>query len=112
MPESRARDVDVVLDTIGGDMQERSWKVLRKGGRLVATIQPPPPEKAAAFGVEGKFVNAVPDGQRLEELARLFDSGVLRTFVETVVPLAQAGQALQLSESKRARGKIVLQVRE
>jgi NADPH:quinone reductase-like Zn-dependent oxidoreductase len=101
----------VVLDTIGGETQDRSWQVLRKGGRLVATIQPPPLEKSAAYGVEGRFVNATPDGQRLEELAQLFDSGVFQTYVETVLPLAQVADALQLSESRRARGKIVLQVR-
>jgi NADPH:quinone reductase-like Zn-dependent oxidoreductase len=108
--EEVARDIDVVLDTIGGETQERSWGVLQKGGRLVATIQPPSPEKAAASGAEGKFVNAAPDGERLEQLAGLFDSGVLQVYVETVLPLAKVGEAFQLSESRRARGKIVLEI--
>lgn len=109
--EEVVKDIDVVLDTIGGETQDRSWQALKKGGRLVATIQPPPLEKSAAYGVEGRFVNATPDGQRLEDLAQLFDSGVFQTYVETVLPLAQAADALQLSESRRARGKIVLQMR-
>jgi NADPH:quinone reductase-like Zn-dependent oxidoreductase len=106
--EDVVKDVDVVLDTIGGETQERSWKVLKRGGTLVATIQAPSPEKATAHGVEGKFVNASPDGKRLEELARLFDSGVLQSYVETVLPLAEVREALRLSENKRVRGKIVL----
>jgi NADPH:quinone reductase-like Zn-dependent oxidoreductase len=108
--EDVVKDIDVVLDTIGGETQERSWKVLKKGGTLVATIQPPPPEKTAAYGVQGRFVNVAPDGQQLEDLAQLFDSGVFKTYVETVLPLAQAAEALELSESRRARGKIVLQM--
>jgi NADPH:quinone reductase-like Zn-dependent oxidoreductase len=110
--EEAASEIDVVLDTIGGDTQERSWKVLKRGGTLVSTIQPPSAERAAEFGVQAKFVNVVPNGKRLETLGQLFDSGVLRIQVEAVFPLAEAGKALQLSESKRARGKIVLQMRE
>ncbi len=109
--EEAGSEIDVVLDTIGGDTQERSWKVLKKGGTLVSTIQPPSDERAAEYGVQGKFVNVVPNGKRLDTLAPLFDAGVLRVPVEAVFPLAEAGKALQLSESKRARGKIVLQMR-
>ena len=109
--EEAARDIDVVLDTIGGETQERSWQLLRKGGTLVATIQSPAPEKMAEYKVNGKFVNAIPDGERLAELAPLFDSGVFRTYVETVLPFDQAAKALELSESKRVRGKIVLRIR-
>ncbi len=109
--EKAVSEIDVVLDTIGGDTQERSWQLLKKGGTLVTTIQPPPAERAAKYGVQAKFVNAVPNGKRLESLAPLFDAGVLQVQVEAVFPLADTGKALQLSESRRARGKIVLQLR-
>ncbi|MBV8378374.1 MAG: zinc-binding dehydrogenase [Verrucomicrobia bacterium] len=75
---------------------------------LVATIQPPCPDQAAAYGAEGKFVNAAPLGQLLDELAPLFDPGIIQTYLERVFPLAQVVEALQLNESRRARGKIVL----
>src|SRR2546430_10272701 len=51
--EEVARDVDVVLDTIGGETQERSWQVLKRGGVLVSLVQPPSVEKAAARGARG-----------------------------------------------------------
>src|SRR6202012_3155727 len=44
------RDADVVVDTVGGAVQEASWSVLKKGGLLVATAVPPSPERAAAAG--------------------------------------------------------------
>ena len=49
--ETVVQDMDVVLDTIGGETQARSWTVLRKGGVLVSTVSPPSPEEAAAHGV-------------------------------------------------------------
>src|SRR5204863_5798694 len=54
--EEMARDVDVVLDTIGGETQERSWRVLKRGGVLVSRVQLPPPEKAASVGENGCMV--------------------------------------------------------
>ena len=48
--EDAVRDVDLVLDTLGGDTQQRSWKVLKKGGMLVSIVQPPSPDEAAKHG--------------------------------------------------------------
>lgn len=109
--ETVVQGVDVVLDTIGGDTQERSWGTLKRGGTLVATTQPPSPERAAELGVQARFVNVSPNGKRLEELAPRFDDGTLRVPVEAVFPLDEIGKAFALSESKRVRGKIILQVR-
>ena len=54
--EDVARDVDIVLDTLGGETQERSWSVLKKGGVLLSLVQPPSVEKAKALGVRAAFV--------------------------------------------------------
>ena len=102
--------VDAVFDTIGGDTQERSWQVLKKGGILVSIITPPPPEKAAAHGARQAFVFIQPDAVVLAELAKLVDTGKLRPCVETVLPLAEARRAQELSQASHARGKIVLKV--
>ena len=106
--EDVASDVDVVLDTIGGDTQERSFKVLKKGGILVSIVQPPPQELAAKYGVRALFYGAHPNSTDLTQIARLIDSGKVKTFVGTVLPLAEARCAHELSESGHARGKIVL----
>ena len=106
--EDVVRDVDVVLDTIGGDTQERSFKVLKKGGILVSIVQPPSEEQAAKYGVRALFYGAHASSSDLAEIAKLIDNGKVKTVVETVLPLAEARRAHELSESGHARGKIVL----
>ena len=56
--EDVVSDVDVVLDTVGGDTQERSWSVLKPGGILVSSVQPPSEEEAQAHGVRQHFIFA------------------------------------------------------
>ena len=75
--EDVARDVDLVLDLIGGETQERSWSVLKKGGVLLSLVQPPSVEKAKALGVRAAFVAGHPSGAQLAEIAKLIDSGQL-----------------------------------
>ena len=108
--EDVVHDADVVLDTIGGDTQERSFKALKKGGILVSIVQPPSQELATKYGVRALFYGAHPSSSDLTEIAKLIDSGKGRTVVETVLPLAEARRAHELSETGHARGKIVLRV--
>lgn len=109
--ETVARDVDVVLDTIGGDTQERSWGVLKPGGILVSTVQAPSAETAAARGVRQAMVfSAPPIGKVLTEVSGLVDSGKIKPHVSTVIPLAETQKAHEMIEGKHTRGKIVLQV--
>jgi NADPH:quinone reductase-like Zn-dependent oxidoreductase len=103
-------DIDVVFDTLGGDTQDRSWQVLKTGGILVSIITSPPAKKAATHGVRRAFVFIQPDAAVLAELAKLVDAGKLRPCVETVLPLAEARRAQELSQGGHARGKIVLKV--
>jgi NADPH:quinone reductase-like Zn-dependent oxidoreductase len=98
----------VVLDTIGGDTQERSFKALKKGGVLVSIVQPPSQELATKYGVRALFYGSHPSSSDLAEIANLIDVGTVKTVIETVLPLAEARRAHQLSESGHARGKIVL----
>jgi NADPH:quinone reductase-like Zn-dependent oxidoreductase len=108
--EDVVRDVDVVLDTIGGDTQERSFKVLKKGGVLVSLVQPPSQELATKYGVRALFYGAHASSSDLAEIAKLIDNGKVKSVVETVFPLAEARRAHELSQSGHARGKIVLKV--
>jgi NADPH:quinone reductase-like Zn-dependent oxidoreductase len=106
--EDVARDADVVLDTIGGETQERSFKVLKKGGILVSIVQPPSQDQATKFGVRALFYGAHPSSSDLAEITRLIDSGKVKPVVEVVLPLAEARRAHELSQSGHVRGKIVL----
>jgi NADPH:quinone reductase-like Zn-dependent oxidoreductase len=109
--ESIVRDVDVVLDTIGGETQERSWQVLKKGGILASLVQPPSEEKAKAFGVRGVMVEKRPDGAALAEIAKIVDSGQLAPVIDRILPLSEARRAHELSQSGHTHGKIILRVR-
>ena len=104
------RRVDAVLDLLGGDIQRRSWKVLKKGGILVATLGISSPEGAASHEVRGEGVMVHPDPAQLAQIAALIDAGKVKPFIYEVLPLAQAAKAHELSETGHVRGKIVLQV--
>jgi len=95
----------VVFDTVGGETLDRSWGVLKPGGRLVtiaASVEgsPDPRTREAFFIVR-------PDRGQLNEITRLIDAAQLRPVVDRVFPLARARQAY---EHKPARGKVVLSV--
>jgi NADPH:quinone reductase-like Zn-dependent oxidoreductase len=108
--EDVARNIDVVLDTIGGETQERSWQVLKKGGILVSLVQPPSENKAKELGVRAALLGAQPNGAQLAEIAKIIDSGKLAPVIDRILPLSEARRAHELSQSGHTRGKIVLRV--
>lgn len=110
--ESAVEPVDVVFDTIGGEVQERSWQVVKPGGMLVSVVSPPSEEQAAAHHCRSAYVFIQPRADWLTEMAQLIDAGQVKTIVDAVLPLSQAAEAHQLSQSGHTRGKIVFQVRE
>jgi NADPH:quinone reductase-like Zn-dependent oxidoreductase len=104
------KDVDVVLDLLGGETQTRSFAVLKQGGRLVATSQPPDQELASRHKVSALMMQMKPTAERLKQLAQLLDAGNIRTEVTKTFPLSQAKEAWEYSKSGHTRGKIVLEV--
>src|SRR5437899_749317 len=108
--EDVVHDVDAVLDTLGGDTQNRSWKVLKKGGILVSIVAPPSAEEAANHGVRSAFMSVHPSSAQLSEIAKLVDAGKLKPVVEPVLPLSDARRTHELNETGHARGKTVLKV--
>jgi NADPH:quinone reductase-like Zn-dependent oxidoreductase len=108
--EDVAKEVDVVLDSVGGETQTRSFEVLKKGGYLVSLVAPPSPELAEKYGVKATMIQSGPNGKLLEEIAELVEKGKLKAHIETIFPLSKIKEAHKLSESGRTRGKIVLSV--
>ncbi|QEU97299.1 NADP-dependent oxidoreductase [Streptomyces kanamyceticus] len=107
------RDVDIVLDGVGGAYGERSLPVLRRGGHLVTLPDPgglPDPVRAAELGVHTGWTVVEPDRLGLLEIARLVDEGRLRAEIDTVLPLEEAAKAHAHGELGRTQGKIVLRV--
>jgi len=101
--------MDVVLDTVGGDTQQRSLQVLKPGGILVSVVSPVPDPIQKRYGVRAVFFYVDVTTARLNKIAELFDSGKLNTDVGTVLPLEQARVAHEmLGGLPHKRGKIVL----
>jgi NADPH:quinone reductase-like Zn-dependent oxidoreductase len=107
--EQAAQGVDVVLDTIGGDTQQRSWGTLKRGGMLVSLVQPPSEELANAHGVQHRMMGAQANAGQLAEIAGLIDTGQIKPFVSTILSLQEVAQAHTLIAGGHTRGKIVLQ---
>lgn len=108
--EQQVSDVDVVLDCIGGDVQGRSWQVLRRGGTLVSiageSIEPPSPD----LGVKGIFFIVKPSRIQLMEIGSLIDRGFIRTVIASVLPIEHARQAFEMTMASGKQGKVVLQI--
>ena len=108
--EDKLRDIDVVLDTIGGETRERSWRVLRKGGVLVTLVSPIPPGVAERHGARGVFFIVSGSRAQLDQITGLVDTGKLKPVLSEVIPLARARDAYEHGAAGHAPGKIVLQV--
>jgi NADPH:quinone reductase-like Zn-dependent oxidoreductase len=110
--EDLVSNVDVVLDTVGGDTFERSWSVLKPGGFLVSTVASIPEGAPEKYGVRAKTLMTQSDGKELAQIAAIIDEQKIKPVVTNVFPLTDARKAHEMSESLHARGKIVLRVTE
>jgi NADPH:quinone reductase-like Zn-dependent oxidoreductase len=111
--EDFARDVNAVIDLVGGETQARSFPVLKRGGKLISAVSQPDQDLAKAHGVEALFFLVKVTTKELSEIAAMVDDGELETNVGDVLPLDAAIAAHEMLEGKRAhaKGKIVLDVR-
>jgi len=108
--EEKLRDIDVVLDPLGGDTQARSWSVLKRGGMLINLIGEIDEEAAKRAGVRAVDFGMEYDVQDLEQIAALVESGAIRPHISKVLPLDQAKQAMDLNQQGKSHGKIVLEI--
>ena len=108
--EDQLRDVDVVLDTVGGDTLARSRAVLAPGGRLVTIAASS--EATDDARVRGAFFIVEPSRAQLVDLGKLIDAGSLQPLLTAVYPLEQARQAWEHARRGGLRGKVALRIRE
>jgi NADPH:quinone reductase-like Zn-dependent oxidoreductase len=110
--EDEVRDVDAVLDLVGGETQVRSFAVLARGGRLISTVSQPDQQLAVERGVTAAFFLVAVRSEHLGRIAELLETGELRTRVGAVLPFAQARQAHEMLEGlkQRTKGKVVLEI--
>jgi len=102
---------DAVFDTVGGDVAQRSFAVLKPGGRAAFIASGPQAPKPSRSDVQSLRPNVVRDRQHLERIVALVSAGAIRPPEVTLFPLAEAAAAHKLSEARHFRGKLVLTVR-
>jgi NADPH:quinone reductase-like Zn-dependent oxidoreductase len=111
--EESLTGMDVVLDTVGGETQQRSLRVLKRGGILVSSVSPVPETAQDEHGVRASYFYVDVTAMSLKKITELFDTGKLVTDVGTVLPLEQARVAHEmLRGTPYKRGKIVLSIND
>lgn len=105
--EDVVHDVDAVIDTVGGDLLERSLPVTKSGGILVTIAGRPDPEMGQARNLRVTSSHRAAPGV-LQQISELLESKQVKPVVGTIFPLAQARQAQELSQTGHGRGRIIL----
>ena len=108
--EDLAKDVDCVIDPVGGDTLAHSYAVVKKGGIIVSLVSRPDPGELAKRGIRGTSLFSHPDSRELAEITQLIQEGKIKPFVSAVLPLSEAAKADAQAETHHTRGKIVLRI--
>lgn len=108
--EDVVHDVDLVYDLVGGDTQERSFGVIKRGGVLVSTLTEPDRDKAKARGVRAVRYTMEANATELGEIAKLIDAGKVKPKVSKTFALADAAKAQQFLAEEQPEGKVVLRI--
>jgi NADPH:quinone reductase-like Zn-dependent oxidoreductase len=107
--EDVVHDLDVVIDTVGGDLPERSWQVIRPGGIFVTVAGRLAEDAGKAQNIRAVGAGRAPT-ENLKKVSELVEAGQLKLVVGKIFPLEQAQQAQELSETGHGRGRIILQM--
>ncbi len=133
--EEILNDYDIVLHSQGAEELEKSLRILKRGGKLISLSGPPTPEfasevhapavaklaikalsrktrsQAKKLGIDYSFLFMHASGKQLERLTKLIEAGKIRPIIDKVYPFAQTPEALEYVESKRAKGKVAISLR-
>ena len=109
--EDVVKDVQAVFDFVGGEMMERSYNVLKPGGRYVTSLLgETPQEEPERRGIKSMGLAAWPDASVLAKIAERIDAGKVQIFVNRTFPLAEVNQAMAYRLETRAPGKVVVKI--
>ena len=107
--EDILQNYDAVLDTVGGETNKRSFRVLRKGGGIiVSTLEQPNTELMSQYGIKAVFLFSQVNKQRLTKLAQWVDQNNIKVNIDKTFPLDEASNALDYQKGGHPRGKVVL----
>ena len=108
--EDFAKDVNAVLDTVGGDTLARSYRLVKNDGTLVTIVGKCDQDEAQKYGIVCKSLWSHPDPGQLKALAMLIDEGKIKPVISQVLPLTDAAKAMAQAETHHTRGKMVLKI--
>jgi len=108
--EDVAKDVDVVLDSVGKDTLARSYGVIKKGGFIASLVARPDPTELKTHGIRGASISVEPNSSELAEIGKLIDEKKIKVIVSQTFPLSEAIKAQEQVATGHTRGKIVLKV--
>jgi NADPH:quinone reductase-like Zn-dependent oxidoreductase len=108
--EDIAKEVDAVLDTVGGETFLRSCRVVKKGGIICTLVGAEKPAEIEHLGIRVTGLWVKPNAQQLGEIAKLIDEKKLKPMVTQELPLREGVKALEQARTHHTRGKIVLKV--
>jgi len=110
--EEIAKDIDVVVDGVGGETMSRSYPIVKKGGILVSLVEPPDQTQLNKYGIRGTSIGVKPNGEQLARIGKLIDEKGIKIVISDTFALADAATAETKADTGHARGKIVLRVRD
>lgn len=110
--EDVAKDVDVVLDSVGRDTLKRSYGVVKKGGLIATIVSRLDQSELDKHGIRGASISVEPNSAELAEIAKMIDEKKIKVIVSQTFPLSEAVKAQQQVETGHTRGKIVLKITE
>jgi len=108
--EDVAKDVDVVIDGVGGKTLARSYPIVKKGGTIVSLSDNVDQAQLDKYGIRGASIVVQNNGDELAQIGKLIDEKKIKVIVSETFPLADANQAEAKADTGHARGKIVLKV--
>lgn len=108
--EARLKDIDLVIDAVGYGTAERSVPVIKRGGKLVCTVTPPPFETCTAEEIGATYLASYCTPEILNEISALIDAGKLKPYLQHVFPFEEIQQAMQLSQGRHVRGKLAVSI--
>jgi NADPH:quinone reductase-like Zn-dependent oxidoreductase len=108
--ESVVGQVNFVLDTVGGDALSRSYRLIRRGGTVISTLETPDSAQLTGRNIKGARVSAHPDRNNLREIALLIQKGAVTPTVSMMYPLSDAAIAQDELGRLHKPGKSVLLV--
>ena len=105
------KNYDAVFDTVGGETNIKSYKVLKAGGSLVSMVEQPNEELIKQQGVQYTAQFTRVTTERLENITKLVDSGILKVHIDKTFPLDQAAEALEYLKTGHPHGKVVIEIK-